>query len=225
MIGKAGLPFEVVHEAENGIEAMDWLRGQQADLILSDIRMPVMDGLALLREIKSKSCEADVVFVSGHDDFAYAQQALRYGAFDFLLKPVEAENLAECFQLWMDQYESRNMASDIPEKDEGGLSPVEQVIRYLDANPGADLTLSGAAAMVHLNSSYFCKLFKQMTNVNFRDYVIRSRMKEAVRLLENTSLRISEIAERVGYTELAYFSNTFKKATGQTPREYRKQQL
>lgn len=225
IVEKAGMPFQVVHETSNGIEAADWLREHEVELILSDIRMPAMDGIALLKEVKQKKPDTELILISGHDDFTYAQQGLKYGAFDYLLKPVETEHLAECFKRWQEKCEQRDcppLEENTPKWEE--LSPVEQVVQYMQAHPGCDLTLSQAAEMVHLNSSYFCKLFKQQTGINFRDYAIQLRMKEAVRLLENTSLRVSEIAERVGYHELAYFSNTFKKLTGQTPRTYRNKQ-
>jgi YesN/AraC family two-component response regulator len=85
-----------------------------------------------------------------------------------------------------------------------------------------DMTLTETASMVHLNPSYFSKLFKQQTQVNFTDYLTKVRMKEASGLLGKTSLRISEVAERLGYADLAYFSNTFKKTMGSTPSDYRK---
>lgn len=222
-IEKTGLAFRVIHEITNGVEAVDWLNDHAVDLMLTDIRMPVMDGLALMEEIRRRKIGTDVVIVSGHDDFAYAQRAIRSGAFDYMLKPVEAENMKVCLQKWLNH---RNQEVIVQPEDNfvdlKELSSVEQVIRRIDSMPVPDMTLTEAAAMVHLNPSYFCKLFKQQTHVNFTDYVTKVRMKEATRLLEKTSLRISEIAERLGYADLAYFSNTFKKTMGSTPSDYRK---
>jgi YesN/AraC family two-component response regulator len=86
--------------------------------------------------------------------------------------------------------------------------------------PG-DLTLNEAASKVHLNASYVSQLFKQKMNQNFIDYITERRMKEAAHLLKITSLRVSEVAERLGYKDLAYFSNSFKKWSGETPSQYR----
>ncbi|CAM4125687.1 response regulator [Paenibacillus alkaliterrae] len=222
-IEKTGLPFKVVHELTNGVEAVDWLSHNEADMVLTDIRMPVMDGLALIEEIQRRKHMIQVVIVSGHDDFSYAQQAIRLGAFDYLLKPVETESMAACLHKWLEEQErekvgkQENLPLDLKE-----ISSIERVIRHIDSLSVPDLTMTEAAAMVHLNPSYFCKLFKQQTNINFTDYMTSVRMKEATRLLEKTSLRISEIAERLGYADLAYFSNTFKKSVKVTPSEYRK---
>lgn len=222
-IEKTGLPFKVVNELTNGVEAADWLSHNEVDLVLTDIRMPVMDGLALIEEIQRLKHITRVIIVSGHDDFTYAQQAIRLGAFDYMLKPVETESMAACLHKWLEEQE-RGSASKTENHslDLNEISPIERVIRHIDSLSVPDLTMTEAAAMVHLNSSYFSKLFKQQTNTNFTDYMTERKMKEAARLLEKTSLRISEIAERLGYSDLAYFSNTFKKAVKLTPSEYRK---
>jgi YesN/AraC family two-component response regulator len=226
VIEQTGLPFKVAYEAGNGMEASDWLDGNQIDLVLSDIRMPIMDGIALLEYIQKKSDGIDVIVISGHDDFVFAQKALRLGAFDYMLKPVEADALRDCLQRWINTKGIKHAESFIkavPAVDEKELSPIEIVIRHMESAAPTGLTLTDAASLVHLNPSYFCKLFKQQMGVNFTDFVTSTRMKEAVRLLEKTSLRVSEIADRLGYADLAYFSNTFKKTMSMTPSDYRKQ--
>ena len=176
-----------------------------------------------MEEIRRRNHHTSVVIISGHDDVTYAKRALQFGAFDYLLKPVEADNMKECLQKWIKHHKKELHVDPVePLIDMKELSPIEQVTRHIDSMLIPELSLTEAAAMVHLNPSYFCKLFKQQTSVNFTDYLTKVRMKEAIRLLEKTSLRISEIAERLGYADLAYFSNTFKKVMGATPSEYRK---
>ncbi|WP_419872562.1 response regulator transcription factor [Candidatus Pristimantibacillus sp. PTI5] len=225
-IEKTELPFKVVHELTNGMEAIDWLSQNKVDIVLTDIRMPVMDGLALIEEIQRRKHMTRVVIVSGHDDFTYAQQAIRHGAFDYMLKPVETDSMAACLQKWLEKQEKgRASKPDNQPMDLNEISPIERVIRHIASLSVPDLPMNEAAAMVHLNASYFCKLFKQQTGHNYTDYMTGIRMKEATRLLEKTSLRISEIAERLGYADLAYFSNTFKKIVSVTPSEYRKTRI
>jgi YesN/AraC family two-component response regulator len=220
-IEKAELPFKVIHELSNGIEAYDWIKANEVDLVITDIRMPVMDGLALIEKLDEENLEMpQIIIVSGHDDFQYAQRALRMGAFDYLLKPVEVEDMRKCLTQWE---QARQTA--LPEDKDfeiSELSPIEQILRHIEAAMPGDITLKEAASKVHLNASYLSQLFKQQMNKNFVDYVTERRMQEAVKLLKSTSLRIYEIAERLGYNDLAYFSNSFKKLIGHTPSEYRK---
>jgi len=224
---KIDLPFGIVYEASNGLDASEWFKSNDAELALTDIRMPVMDGLALLKEMKQSRPDVDVVIVSGHDDFGYAQQAMRHGAFDYLLKPVEREELEMCLRKWIEKREQSASAGAKREPDVNvhELSAVDQVIHYIESNRLYDMSSAEAAEWVHLNPSYFSKLFKQTKGTTFTDYVTAMRMKEAARLLEMTSLRVAEIAERLGFADAAYFTNLFKKTFDLPPSDYRKQRL
>ncbi|TVY07964.1 response regulator transcription factor [Paenibacillus cremeus] len=220
-IERTELPFQVAGECQNGLEALDWLRDRDVDLVLADIRMPVMDGLTFLSQLRERECMVSVVLVSGHDDFKYIQQGLRLGVFDYLLKPVEVEEMKGCLVKWMENVGSQKPAK--PEvKDAQELSPVELVLELIAERLPGEITLTDAAAAVHLNPSYLSQLFKQRMNQTFVDYVLHARMNEAERLLTHTSLRVSEIADRLGYADVAYFSNTFKRLKHYTPSEYRK---
>lgn len=225
-IEKTELPFQVAHEAVNGLDALDWLNHNRVDLVLTDVRMPVMDGLALMRHLRAEGeLPAEVIVVSGHDDFHYAQQAIRLGAFDYLLKPVETEEMQRCLGGWMQRREQQQDKSDAALASWELLSPVEQVIRIVQAAMPGEITLKEAAEKVHLNACYLSQLFKQKTGQNFIDYVTGLRMKEAEKLLSHTHLRIYEIAERLGFSDISYFSNMFKKYCGQSPSEFRKRNM
>lgn len=93
LIEKSGLPFQVIGEATNGVTTLEELEDRKPDVLLSDIRMPGLDGLSLLEKIKEKGLQTKVVFVSGYADFEYARRALQLEAFDYLLKPVEQDKL------------------------------------------------------------------------------------------------------------------------------------
>jgi YesN/AraC family two-component response regulator len=224
---RSELPLRVLHEASDGMVAAEWLKSHATDLVLTDIRMPVMDGIGLLQEIKHRRYRCDVVVVSGYDDFTYARQALRYGAVDYLLKPVETEHITACISAWMES-KDHHQESGIPDfaKNQDAKSKeqsaVQQVIRYVEDHQVYHLTSGEAAELVHLNPSYFSKLFRTTMSMTFTDYMVKLRMNEARRMLEYTSLRVNEIAERLGFMDTAYFSNTFKKVCGLTPREYRR---
>ncbi|WP_261305607.1 response regulator transcription factor [Paenibacillus andongensis] len=216
------LPFKIVQECANGLEAMDALLEHSADLVISDVKMPIMDGIALAEQMTQVS--ANLILVSGYDDFQLAQKAIRYGVKDYLLKPVEMEAMADCLGRWM-QDRTTNTArrlADSPLIGTDELSAIEQVQQFISSNLSRDISLTDAAALVHLNPSYLSQLFKQQTGGKFVDYVIEMRMEEAKKLLIKTSLRVSEISERLGYGDISYFSSTFKKLIGCSPLEYRK---
>jgi YesN/AraC family two-component response regulator len=225
---KTELPFKVIREASNGLEALDWLREEQADLIFTDVRMPVMNGMTFVQQVRESSREQQVMVISGFDDFQYVQYALRMGAFDYLLKPVEVSDMKDCLQKWINEQLLSNKRAELNEanpRDPQEKSPIKRVIEYIHQNLSEKLTLADAAAQIHLHPNYLSQLFKQQLGRNFIDYIVGVRMEEAMKLLLLTSLRVNEIANRLGYTDIAYFSNTFKKWSGYNPSDYRKEKL
>lgn len=222
-INKLNLPLEVVQECQNGLEALDWIKMNDVDLILTDIRMPIMDGLALVKELSILNRKYDIIVISVHDEFQFVQQAIRSGVTDYLLKPVEESELKVCLEKWINEKsnESNTIHHTLPANDNVPLSTIERVLDYINKTPLDQITLKEAAESVHINPSYLSQLFKQQLNKKFVDYVTELRIEEGKRLLHNTTLRMSEIAERVGYSDLAYFSNNFKKIVGVSPSEYR----
>jgi YesN/AraC family two-component response regulator len=223
-INKLNLPLYVVHECENGLEALDWMKHNDADLVLTDIRMPIMDGLSLVKELSHLKRKQDVIVISVHDEFQFVQQAMRSGVTDYLLKPVEETELRGCLEKWLDKQSEEETNRNTAKIEDENLpsSTIERVLQYLEKAPLDQITLKDAAEYVHMNPSYLSQLFKQQLNKKFVDYITELRIEESKRLLLNTSLRMSEIAERVGYSDLAYFSNNFKRITGCSPSEFRK---
>ncbi|WP_046174556.1 response regulator transcription factor [Domibacillus indicus] len=219
-INKLGLPVQVVQECGNGLEALNWIGHNEADLVLTDIRMPVMDGLSFVKELGTFKEAQDVVVISVHDEFQFVQQALRSGVTDYLLKPIEEEDLRASLEKWLKK-QAPGSSSNLKEK-EAVPSTIEQVLDYIRKTPLSEVTLHSAAQAIHVNSSYLSQLFKQQLNKKFIDYLTELRIEEGKHLLLHTTLRMSEIAEHIGYADVAYFSNNFKKITGCTPSEFRR---
>jgi len=88
------LGFDKVFDAENGLEALEILKTESIDLVLADIKMPIMDGLELARIIKNDFVKVSVVIISGHDEFQMAQEAIQHGVMDYILKPLGDESLS-----------------------------------------------------------------------------------------------------------------------------------
>ena len=87
--------FEVVGEAENGIEALELVEKLNPDVLLTDIRMPFVSGIDLARQVREVHPSTQIAFLSGHDDFSYAQQAIQYNIISYMLKPISAFELTE----------------------------------------------------------------------------------------------------------------------------------
>ena len=158
MLEQGNQNCEIVGEASNGKEALDFLKQREVDLVIADIQMPVMSGLGLLETIrKEKISDAYFVILSGYSDFQYAQQALRYKTMDYVLKPVKQEELEHIIA----QVENLNRKKEEEEKKEqrweqvvlsGSISAVlngktdSGVLQYLKDH----LELSGGICYVEL---------------------------------------------------------------------------
>lgn len=208
--------FVCAGEAENGAEALRQFAALQPDAMLLDLRMPDMDGLELLRRLRAKGIEIPVVLVTGYAEFEYARQAIEYGVVTYLLKPVKKKELARAFQAVHEM-----LSRKTPEAVYSGSIGLEPVIGYLDVHYNTSIRMQDLADMAFLSVSQLARLFRQETGMSVGEYIKRKRIDAAKELLVHSSLRIHEIAGRVGMDELSYFGKVFKEQTGMTPRGYR----
>ncbi|MCM3745768.1 response regulator [Paenibacillus pasadenensis] len=218
----------VVAEMENGIEAEMALEATEPDLILCDIRMPGMDGLTFLEQIhKDHGQKYLFVFISGFSDFEYARKALRWGAFDYLTKPLDDAELHACIAKVREHMSNRE-DSPPPEPEETVVSPLPAVtavqlcIQWVADNL-EHATLDRAAEIAGMHPASFSRKFRTETGVTFISFMTEKRMEQAKLLLKNPLLKIHEIGLRVGYLDHRHFSETFKRHVGCTPTEYRGQ--
>lgn len=100
---------------------------------------------------------------------------------------------------------------------------IYEAMTYIQENLAYNISRADVAEMLHLSEEYFSKLFHKYAGCTFKEYVMAQRLRQAQRLLKHSRLSVSLIASRVGYDNFSYFSKAFKKATGQTPQEYRKE--
>ncbi|MEX1028788.1 MAG: response regulator [Paenibacillaceae bacterium] len=98
MITGSDINWNICGEAENGQEAEQLIAELLPDLVMTDIRMPLMDGLELLKRTKAKFPDVEFIVITGYQDFQYAQAALRYGAFDLLIKPCSKQDIYDVLE-------------------------------------------------------------------------------------------------------------------------------
>jgi len=111
-IENAALPFAVVGTASNGQEALHMIRSMKPDVLFTDIRMPKLDGLAMIRQAIADCPDLQVVIVSGYSEFDYAKQALKMGVKDYLLKPLDAKAVQDILISLQDQLKRKNAAAE-----------------------------------------------------------------------------------------------------------------
>ena len=235
---------EVVLElAENGRKAADTAVLWGADLILMDIEMPGMSGLDAARAVLAQRPGCRVIFVTAYSLFQYAHEAVHLGACDYLLKPVDPDELEASIRRAMRQVEAERKleelatAKALPELQDAGAAPAEdaadedspaamvmaQVRRYLEDNYMFDLSLDSVGEILHISPAYLSAQFKKYQKMNFLDCLTELRINAAKKLLADPLRSTAEVASMVGYDDSSYFARAFKKRTGMTPTQYRRQ--
>ncbi len=207
--------FEVVGICADGNEAIDFIEKNKVDILLSDIMMPNVTGIELVKYIYEKKLKIKVVMISAHSEFDYARDSMRYGVKYYVLKPTKYEELNQVFSELRIELDMENV--EVTEED---LNTIERIKKYIDENYKS-ASLESISDFFHLNLHYISRLFKMKTNMNFSDYLTQVRMEKAKILLATSEQLISEICSCVGYSDPRSFSKAFKKHTGVTPREYK----
>nr|WP_220185934.1 response regulator [Paenactinomyces guangxiensis] len=218
--------------AEDGNKALEIFNSGKVHLLITDICMPEMNGLRLLKTLRENEKKPVVLILSGYPDFDYAQEAIRLGVVNYLLKPINKQQLIEAVEQALETQKSKERAGYIEkvadkrilqvERNESlTKSPIKEAIQYINDHIDSQITLKEVADMVYLNASYFSVLFKEQTGLTFSEYLTRKRLELAKSLLLSTSLSIQEISRKVGYQTAKYFIKIFKDYEGVTPGNYR----
>ena len=211
--------FVKIYEAENGQEAMEIILKYQPDLVLMDVQMPVKNGIDVMREAEKAGVSPVTVILSGYDEFKYAQQALRFGAKDYLLKPVRGSDILARLQELADEYFGPEESADSEKEQIHHL--VRSAQDYIEEHYAENLTLAEVAEQIGISGGYLSTMFGQHLQCGFVDYLNQVRVERACCYLEQNYLKIYEIAYKVGFRDEKYFSKVFKKIKGMTPKEYR----
>ncbi|TVY07999.1 response regulator transcription factor [Paenibacillus cremeus] len=224
--------FEIVHQADNGKAALEYIVNHPVDAVLCDVQMPIMTGIALAENIRALNRQLKVVFLSAYRQFEYAQKALEFGVKNYIVKPVKYTELVHVFNQIKEELDKEYAKPALElqasiQKPPEPISHHDKIIlvvkRYIQDHY-KDVTLESAAGQAHMNPHYFSKFFKGKTGQNFYDYVIEVRMKKAAELLEDINLKTYDVSEQVGYTNPKNFSRVFRSYYNLTPTQYRNKQ-
>ena len=212
--------FTIASSFQNPYDAIRYLKDNPAELIITDIRMPFMDGLAFIREVRRFLPEIPVVVLSGYSDFSYAKEAIRYHVSDYLLKPVSSEELAMTLIELREKLDEK-FRRDPGNKAEGYYEKIVDSIKKSVILNYRTVSLESIALETKMSTNYVSKIFKKVSGQNFSDYLLEVKMTNARRLLDEGSLKIYEIAYMVGYDNPKNFTRAFRNYFGVSPREHK----
>ena len=232
IVSELGSYYKFEH-APNGKEALKMLLTGNFDLVISDVMMPEMDGLTLLKRIKShpQISQLPVIMLTSKVEFEHKLEGLKSGADAYLAKPfvmeelhIQIDNLIDNIRRLRGKFsgavaqEERVENIEVKSYDD---SLMERVMRSINANmSNPAYSVDMLASEVGISRAQLHRRMKEITGLSSGKFLRNLRMEQAARLLREDSVNVSQIALLVGYVDQAHFSTAFKAHFGQSPSEY-----
>lgn len=224
--------YEIV-EAENGKEGWTLAVDLSPDLIISDIMMPVMDGITLCKKLKSdvKTSHIPVILLTARTALIFKVEGLETGADDYVTKPfnpklleLKVRNFIRIRESMRNHFSSKDVLTIEPRKvtltsaDEVFVGKMVESIEKNMSN--AEYSVEELSLDVGMSKMQLYRKMKALTNQSANEFIRTMRLKRAAQLLEQNQLTVAEVTYEVGFTDLPYFRECFKKMFGVTPSEY-----
>ncbi len=203
------------------------------DLVITDVMMPEMDGITLLRSIKSNTNVSDipVILLTSKSEVSFRLEGLKKGADAFLAKPFSMEelhilidNLVDNVRRVKGKYEVQQIKKDKMDEvemkgnDDLFLERVIQKINENIANP--KFTIEDLAQQVGISRTHLHRQMKRLAGINCSEFIKNIRLEQAARLIKENKVNVAQVAFAVGFNNQTHFSTQFKKYFGMTPKEY-----
>lgn len=209
--------FVIAGAAEGGSRALELMSARYFDVVVTDVRMPRIDGLELIRTMRERNIGSEVIILSGYRNFEYARTAIEYGVRNYLLKPIDTEELVKAINAIRTVLDRK---SGCAEDDDGEL--VMRVKSYIALNYGEEISVRTVGEALHYNEVYLGRVFLKKAGLSFHDYLNQVRTRQAAELLAEGGRMVSDVAMQVGYKDLNYFCRVFKGIYGVPPSKYKK---
>ncbi len=219
---------EVVGVAHSGLEGMHLVARYRPDIVITDINIEGVDGLRMVAGIKTEYPDTRVSILTEHRDFDSAQEAIRLGVDRFLVKPSSADEISEAVAFMAEKCrESENGRESVFHPvthviSEATTMTVQNALGYIEEHYMERIRLQDVADHVFVSQWYLSKLLHKETGRSFPELMNGIRVARAKKLLQDPTLRISDVAEKLGFSDPAHFSRAFKRETGISAGEYRK---
>ncbi len=215
----------------NGEEAWEWCLKHSPDLIISDIMMPGLDGIALCKRLKTNiiTSHIPVLLLTAKASDAHVMEGIQAGADDYLKKPFDEAFLLAKVESVLKNRERLKSASSVSEKCEANqyadslentfLQKVYDMITENASN--ADFSIEYLTEDLAMSKSQLYRKLKSMTGMSAKELLIHMRLQKAELLLKSSKLNVSEVAYETGFSTPSYFTRIFQKTYGTSPKEYR----
>lgn len=218
--------FVVIGSFIDGRSALEFCTHTIPDVVLSDIRMPFMDGLQLIEALTALDPTPLFCVMSAYNDFEYAKRAISYGVQEYLVKPASFDEIRKTFlkiKTLLDGTTVAVAAQHAGPEQTNHL--IAQTYAIMEKRIGT-CSLQNIASELGITDSYLSRLFKEKSGRNFQEVLLEKKMETARQMLQSkVSYKNKEIAQALGYQDTQNFCRTFQKYWGKSPQKFKKEML
>lgn len=216
---------DLIAVLEDGQELIECIEKESPDIVITDIQMPEVNGLDVCKYLYETRPETQVIILTAYSNFDYAKSAIKYSACEYVLKIAIMDELPEALgkatgKLLKLKKEVEKEEVIVPEQK----TLLQQIEQYVKQNYKSKISLEEIADELHVNRSYLSRFYKNKTGVNLFDEILKLRIESAKEYLLKTNMKTYEVSKAVGFEDAGYFSKMFKKITGVSPKDFRKQE-
>lgn len=215
-------------------QAQDIFQSEKIDFMLSDVEMPQGNGIELFEWVKMHYPATECIYVTCHPEYDYMREAMRLGSADYVLKPIDYEELDGILTNLVERINRNKEEVEIPENirmdiakqeaEEPHNASIHSAKHFILEHIQDNICIDDIADEVHLNAQYLMRLFKKEMGVSILEYITDERIKLAKELLIRTDYPINQVADSVGYANYSYFTKIFRRSVGMSPKQYRQSQ-
>lgn len=213
----------VAGDAATGKEGLAQIKALKPDIVITDIRMPDMDGLEMLSAGRGE-CEFEAIIITGYSEFDYAKQAIHLGVSEYLLKPVDLNELKSCLQQIVRRRQEGRAADAPPIQLAPDLEPAAMgnkyaaaMLQYIQKHYAERISLTDLSQSLNISCTHLNAKFKAETGYTFHDFLNYYRISKAVELQKQGTYKLYEVAELVGFSDYKYFNKVYKRYVGYAP--------
>lgn len=228
----------VVGEGADGREGLEKIDELKPDIVLVDIVMPVMDGITMLEKCnENENHTFSAIIISGYNEFDYAKQAIKLGVSEYLLKPVDQDELYQALERSKEQVRLRRQYNEIKknystiddikvldidfyEHDFKTSNLVVEMLKYIQKTYHEKISIQDLIKPLDRSSTHLNQKFKEETNYTFNEFLNRYRIQKSIDLIKSGEEKICHIATAVGFSSYRYFIRVFKKYVNCLPSDF-----
>jgi two-component system response regulator YesN len=226
------LGARIAGSAADGRTGLQNIASLQPDIVLTDVKMPRMNGIDMVQELRSQGWDGEVIFISAYQEIALIKKALKLRAVDYIFKPIDNEELLNVCRTVIHRIEEKQRIQEIFSRSsqtawrevvkspEPNLSIMQALKEEIYRNI-KNTTIDSLAEKMGMSRAKLTRTIKQISGETVNGFIVKIRLHIACALLRETSFKVHEIAAQVGFQDSRYFARLFRKAMGALPTEYR----